>query len=298
MPAMKKIHWFVNIHNDIFKLRRSVATILVFAFCLFQLGGCGVVDKHFATYDGAPRVDVDASKVHDAVPKVEPLHPYGTKDYKVAGRHYHVLKNAKGYVKRGKISWYGSKFHGKATSTQETFNLYAMTAASPELPLPSYVQVTNLSNGKKVVVRVNDRGPFCANRILDLSYVAAKKLGFAESGVAHAEVKAIDPKTWGKNGDAKTLYAENKSKGESLSSKSKQANESRVFLQLGAFAKLDNAKMLLDKATQFINKPVHIEHKSDLYRVQIGPLASSSQGDKLKLFLEQKGFKNVTVIDG
>lgn len=290
---MKKLQGLTDTPNN-----HSVATILAIAFCLAQLSGCGVVSnsggKNFASsYDGPPAVDVDVSKIHDAVPKAEPFHPYGTKDYVLGGRRYHVLKNSKGYNRTGYASWYGSKFHGGETSTQEKFNLYAMTAASPHLPIPSYVQVTNMNNGKKVIVRVNDRGPFHPNRILDLSYAAAKKLGFADRGVAPVKIVAIDPETWGKDqGSApskKVVIARSES----------PMGNSPVFLQVGAFAELDNAKHLSNKINQLIDKhPVHIEHKSDLYRVQIGPIASSSQSNKIKVFLEDNGFDHVTVVGG
>lgn len=275
---------------DVANVRRSVAAIFVFVFCAVQLSGCGVVDKHFTIHDNAPSTDIDVSKVHDAVPKVEPHHPYGTRDYVVGGRHYRVLKTSKGYVKKGMASWYGTKFHGKHTSTQEKFNLYGMTAASPELPLPSYVRVTNLRNGKQIVVRVNDRGPFYGNRIIDLSYVAAKKLGFAGHGVAPVKVEGIDPRTYAK--------AESPSKHEESLSKDKQPSKERVFLQVGAFTKLENAKQLSDKVNELTSNPVQIKHKENLYRVQVGPLASAAQGNKLKNFLEDNGIKQVSVVDG
>ncbi|MBU0744110.1 MAG: septal ring lytic transglycosylase RlpA family protein [Gammaproteobacteria bacterium] len=291
---MKRMNRLLCLYSSTVVLRRDVAAILVFAFCLTQLSGCGVVKQKTPGYDGPPKIDVDPSRVRDAVPRVEPLHPYGTKDYVLKGRHYKVLKSSKGYVKRGYASWYGSKFHGLETSTQERFNLYGMTAASPELPLPSYVQVTNLRNGKKVVVRVNDRGPFYGNRILDLSYAAAKKLGFADHGVAPVKIVAIDPKTWAKdNAVNKPQYA---SKDKELPQPN--LNKSQIFLQLGAFAQLDNAKILSSKVNKIIDRPINIEHKSDLYRVKIGPLASSSQSDQLKSLLEQHGFEDITVIGG
>ncbi|EKD45793.1 MAG: lipoprotein A [uncultured bacterium] len=293
--TMKNSQWFVS--NNIISIRRNVITMAVFIFCLVQLSGCGVIDKRFATHDGAPRVDIDPSKIHDAVPRVEPLHPCGTKDYVLGGRHYKVLKSAKGYVKQGYASWYGSKFHGRQTSTQERFNLYNMTAASPELPLPSYAQVTNLRNGKKVVVRVNDRGPFRYNRVMDLSYAAAKKLGFAESGVAPVKIVAIDPRTWNKNNAEHVNYAQNKATKVTAPKSKYLSKNGRVFLQIGAFAKLDNAKKLSKKVARLINKPSIIEHKSALYHVQIGPLAFS-QGNKLKTLLEQNGFEHVTFVGG
>lgn len=276
----------------------GVATVLAIVFCFTQLSGCGVVGKGSnsrlfpSSYDGPPDIDIETSRLHDAVPKVEPLHPYGTRDYVVNGRRYHVLKTAKGYVKRGYASWYGSKFHGQETSTQEIFNLYGMTAASPELPLPSYAQVTNLHNGKKVIVRINDRGPFCSNRVLDLSYAAAKKLGFGDRGVVPVKIVGIDPKTWSKT----EIHLP--SKEVRVASSSQQAKDSHVFLQVGAFTQINNAKELSARLNKITDKPVQISHKTDLYRVQIGPLVSSSQSDKLKLVLEKHGFENVTVVDG
>jgi rare lipoprotein A len=188
-----------NMDHPKFHMRRNVAVVFMFAFCLTQLSGCGVTGKAPTHHtDGPPSVDiVNVEKISDAVPRVEPYHPYGTRNYVVGGRSYSVLKNAKGYVKSGYASWYGSKFHGRHTSTQERFNLYGMTAASRELPLPSYAKVTNLRNGKTVVVRVNDRGPFHSKRILDLSYAAAKKLDFVDRGTAPVKIEVIDPKAWG-----------------------------------------------------------------------------------------------------
>ncbi|MDR1057073.1 MAG: septal ring lytic transglycosylase RlpA family protein [Coxiellaceae bacterium] len=273
------------------RMQHSLITMLICIFCLTQLSGCGVVHNQGVKHDGPPAVDnIKVSKLKDAVPRVEPLHPYGTRDYVLGGRYYRVLKSAKGYVKRGYASWYGSKFHGRETSTQERYNLYAMTAASPELPLPSYVQVTNLRNGKKIIVRVNDRGPFNAdpNRILDLSYAAAKKLDFVNSGVIPVKIMAIDPTKWG---------AESRTDSKKFA-QTKSIDQKQIFLQIGAFAKLDNAKQLSNKVNAIISKPIRIEHKHDLYRVHIGPLASSHQCDQIKSFLKQNGFDHVTVIGG
>jgi len=136
----------------------------------------------------------DVSKIPEPVPKAEPRAQYGNKSpYSVLGESYRVLPEAKGYVERGIASWYGNKFHGFTTSTFEKYDMYAYSAAHKTLPLPSYAQVTNLENGRTVIVRVNDRGPFVQNRIIDLSYVAAVKLGVWPKGTAMVEVRAIDP---------------------------------------------------------------------------------------------------------
>ena len=281
-------------------MRQAITTILICFFCLAQLSGCGGGHHKYAGPDGAPSAcDMDPAKIRNAVPKSEPYHPYGRKNYVVGGKRYRVLKSSKGYAKRGYASWYGTKFHGKETSTQERFNMYGMTAASRELPLPSYVHVTNLRNGKKVIVKVNDRGPFVQERkrILDLSYAAAKKLGFVEHGVAPVKIVAIDPKTWNKK-KARKPVRKNVVVAKKKDEEPKKLVQNKIFLQVGAFAKLDNAKQLSDEVTKITENPVHIEHKADLYRVHVGPLASSSQSDELKILLEKSGFEQVALVDG
>jgi rare lipoprotein A len=135
-----------------------------------------------------------ADGVPDAVPRVEPRSRYGNPPfYVVFGKRYYVLASSVGYVERGVASWYGPGFHEVNTSTGEPYNMYAMTAAHKTLPLPAYVRVTNLQNGRSIVVRVNDRGPFVGNRIIDLSYTAAYKLDMLRNGTAMVEVRAIDP---------------------------------------------------------------------------------------------------------
>jgi len=140
------------------------------------------------------KVPEKLSDVPDAKPKVEPKSKYGNpKSYVVFGKRYYTKASSKGYVERGLASWYGKKFHGRKTSNGERYNMYAMTAAHKSLPLPTYVRVTNLTNRRSTVVRVNDRGPFHGKRIIDLSYSAARKLGMAAKGIAMVEVRAIDP---------------------------------------------------------------------------------------------------------
>jgi rare lipoprotein A len=144
--------------------------------------------------DGPPGGSVDFSRIPDALPRVEPLSRYGNRPtYEVLGHTYRTLPSSEGYVERGIASWYGTKFHGRPTSSMEPYDLYAMTAAHRSLPLPSYVEVRNLENGRRVVVKVNDRGPFHPNRIIDLSYAAAGKLGILDKGTGLVELRAIDP---------------------------------------------------------------------------------------------------------
>jgi len=141
-----------------------------------------------------PRNAPDVNQIPDAIPREEPRSPYGNPPfYTVGGRRYAVLPSASGYVERGVASWYGTEFHGLRTSTGEPYDMFAMTAAHKTLPLPCYARVTNLSNGRSVVVRINDRGPFIANRIIDLSYSAAARLDMIRSGTAFVELDVLSP---------------------------------------------------------------------------------------------------------
>jgi len=147
--------------------------------------------------DGPPNpgeVPEDLASVPDAVPKDEPKSPYGNPDsYEVLGKRYAVLENAHGFRERGLASWYGKKFHGKRTSSGEPFNMFAMTAAHKTLPIPAYARVTNITNGKSVIVKINDRGPFHSDRIIDLSYAAAVKLDMLGSGSTQVDLEVLDP---------------------------------------------------------------------------------------------------------
>jgi rare lipoprotein A len=154
------------------------------------------LDINRAHKDGAPWWDVDVSRIPDATPTLH-TGPYKANPYSVLGKTYFPLQESKTYVASGTASWYGTKFHGQNTANGEVYDLYGMSAAHKTLPLPSYVKVTNLDNGKAVILRVNDRGPFYSDRIIDLSYAAAKKLGYAETGTARVKVEGIDPQVVG-----------------------------------------------------------------------------------------------------
>ena len=144
--------------------------------------------------DSAPGTPVDTSSVPDAIPKAEARSKYGNPEsYVVFGKRYHVMKDNRVFTQQGIASWYGKKFHGRRTSSGETYDMYAMTAAHKTLILPAYVEVTNLRNGKRVVVKVNDRGPFHENRIIDLSYSAASKLDVIAKGTALVKIRVVGP---------------------------------------------------------------------------------------------------------
>jgi rare lipoprotein A len=185
------------------KLRRALATPLALAglalTMVVGLAGCFSTPRRTAPAPASPAPPVlsvppAAASVPDAIPRLEPRARYGNPPfYDVFGRRYYVLSSSVGYWERGVASWYGPGFHKERTSTGEPYDMYGMTAAHKTLPLPAYVRVTNLQNGRSVVVRVNDRGPFVGNRIIDLSYTAAAKLDMLRNGTAMVEVRAIDP---------------------------------------------------------------------------------------------------------
>lgn len=167
-------------------------TLLLFvsAILLISLAGCASRGDL-----GDDEIPPEIARIPDAVPKVEPLARSGNADsYVVFGKRYHTKKSSRGHVERGVASWYGKPFHGRKTSSGEVYDMYTMSAAHKTLPLPTYARVTNVENGRSVVVRINDRGPFHGERIIDLSYVAGVKLGLKRKGTATVEVRAIEPK--------------------------------------------------------------------------------------------------------
>lgn len=241
--------------------------------------------------DGPPARPVDASLVPDAVPRIEPRSPYGNPTYyEVGGRRYYVMTSSKGYVARGIASWYGTKFHGRRTSSGEPYDMNAMTAAHTTLPIPTYVEVTNLRNGRKVVVKINDRGPFRRNRLIDLSYVAAVKLGITEEGTGLVEVRAIDPGHPLRNAAAKGGEAGGH-----------DAND--LYLQVGAFADRHNAERLSRRVTSLdpgagiqILAGGSDKLNGTVYRVRIGPLSGVQEVDRLTHILNDIGIVDPQVV--
>jgi rare lipoprotein A len=225
----------------------------------------------------------DVSVIPDAVPRFEPRSKNGNPPfYEVLGHRYFVLGSAEGYVERGVASWYGPTFHGVNTAMGEPYDMYGMTAAHKTLPLPAYARVTNLSNGRSVIVRINDRGPFIANRLIDLSYTAAAKLGMLREGTALVEVRAIVPGHDGASSEAVTATV----------AAPKPAAPPALYIQAGAFASAENAQHLLERLqaaglrSAFV-LPSHAVRR--LYRVRVGPVASVSEFDALAARLAQLG---------
>lgn len=246
--------------------------------------------------DSGPAVPPDISALQEPVPRAEPLARYGNRSpYTVLGRSYHVMKSADNYVQRGIASWYGEKFHGRATSSLEPYDMYAFTAAHKTLPLPSYARVTNLDNGRSVVVRVNDRGPFHADRLIDLSYVAAIRIGMHVQGTARVEVRALQPdgSDGGAVADAPATVAGSLRRDAAVS-------DGPVWLQVGSFADRDNARSLvrrLEDAKIRRIKTRRGELRGDrVWRVRIGPFDDRSDAERLAMQLSALGFGPSTIV--
>jgi peptidoglycan lytic transglycosylase len=222
----------------------------------------------------------DINSVPDAVPKDEPRSRRGNPPfYSVLGKRYVVLDSADGYVERGVASWYGPTFHGESTSIGEPYDMYGMSAAHKTLPLPAYARVTNLSNGKSVVVRINDRGPFAKNRIIDLSYTAAAKLDMLRDGTALVEVRTLRPG------------------GDDSLRRSDETPPQTLYVQAGAFSDEANAKRLVQRlqaggiSNCFVRGPQSAGPK--LFRVRAGPVASTAEFDNLAARLAKLGISDV-----
>lgn len=210
--------------------------------------------------------------------------------YEVLGKRYHVLPTSAGYVQRGIASWYGRAFHGLSTSSGETYDMHAMTAAHTTLPLPTWVEVTNLVNGKRVVVKVNDRGPFVDNRLIDLSYAAATALDMVRTGTTRVEVRAVAPPL-DAFGPGPTLAAAPPQPVPSAPPSVAPAE--RMFLQIGAFAEAENAERLVSRlrASGFANSSV-VSAPADtrrLHRVWLGPIRDAAEFDRLDARLRAIG---------
>jgi len=212
-------------------------------------------------------IPAEIENIPDPVPRSEPKSARGNPPfYNVLGKRYFVLDSAEGYHERGVASWYGPGFHAASTSNGERYDMYAMTAAHKTLPLPSYVQVTNLRNGKNVIVRVNDRGPFKDGRIIDLSYSAASKLGMLKEGTVFVEVRALTPV-------------------QKASPPPPPPPTSDLYVQAGAFATESNATRLLGQlrakgvADAFVRAD-EVDGKT-FYRVRVGPLPNVNEFDKV-----------------
>lgn len=227
-----------------------------------------------AITDGPPLTDIDPDQIEEVLPRDEPLSKYGNQSpYSVLGETYVILPTARGFKQSGLVSWYGRKFHGQRTSSGELFNMFSMTAAHRYLPIPTYVRVTRKDTGQSIIVKVNDRGPFHSDRVMDLSWAAAHKLGIDTMGTSEALIEALDPSEL-----QPTLSASGR-----LHNAEKTTSEHTFFVQVASFNGLSAAAQLQSRLLQIVYAPVTITHSDDsrrtFHRVQVGPFANSDDAE-------------------
>jgi len=251
----------------------------VLAVLIWSLAGCGSAPVRPSTSsapssggyyldDGPgdnPPANLDA--IPDAVPRHEPLHRFANRSYVALGKTYVPLTERRAHREEGLASWYGRRFHGRNTASGEPYDMYAMTAAHPILPIPSYARVTSLDNGKSVVVRINDRGPFHKGRVIDVSYTAAYKLGLTSQGSGRVRVESIDPGVFDVSGAGLPLG---------------------LYVQVGAFSQADNARQMREQVRSRLGLEDHrvqVVTSNELHRVQVGPYGSevAAERDLLRL---------------
>ena len=259
---------------------RTPSNLLAPALVSVLLAACSVKD-------GAPdsKYAKKWDEIPNAVPRDEKKSKYGNPaSYEVFGKRYYVLDSSEGFKQKGLASWYGTKFHGQRASSGETYNMYAMTAAHKTLPLPTYVEVKNLENGRKAVVKVNDRGPFHDGRIIDLSYAAATKLGVVATGTAPVEIRAI--------GNEKEPVA-------GVDDKYIDEN-GKLFVQIAAFNTEENALKLIEdlREKKFHSVRIHVDNNKGklLYRVRIGPVPTDNVAEKVLAQLKEINLNNAKII--
>ncbi|WP_444984169.1 septal ring lytic transglycosylase RlpA family protein [Halomonas mongoliensis] len=279
--------------------------------------------------DAYPVAPPDVSRVPDAVPRLEPLSRGGNRStYEVWGKTYSVLPDARGYARQGTASWYGEKFHGYATSNGEIYDMYKMTAAHRSLPLPSFVRVTSLENGRSVIVRVNDRGPFHNDREIDLSYAAAARLDILDRGTGRVKVEAIDVEQWlaenggaegrARNGAAPVAPPARQAAGQVAAvpaspaaaspadgrpadgspADGRPADGSPIYLQIAALGSAESARALQSRLEAELSRPVRVAASAGTHRVQVGPLASADQVEPLRGELRRAGFEQSFIVNG
>lgn len=262
-------------------LRHNAAGLALSAL----LAGCSWVASPPgpAVTDSAPKRQIHPDTIADAVPRREVITASGNKSpYMVFGRQYELLTDYRGYREQGIASWYGTKFHGRLTSNGEVYDLYKMTAAHKTLPIPVYVKVTNLENGRSVVVRVNDRGPFHGDRLIDLSYAAAVKLGYAEKGTARVEIAVIDLDNRPAGGGGQPVVA-----------------SPRYFLQVGAFQVKGAALRLQSELAGQHELPVQVslsEGKPLYHRVRVGPFTDFLEAERVRRTLQRNNYGLASIV--
>jgi rare lipoprotein A len=260
---------------------------------IFSLAACANNSPQPASTAPQP-----AASAPSASPAAPPRSDRGNPPfYEVLGKRYHVLPTSAGYVQRGVASWYGRDFHGLSTSSGERYDMHAMTAAHTTLPLPTWVEVTNLENGKRVVVRVNDRGPFVDNRLIDLSFAAATQLDMVRNGTARVEVRAVGAPLEGVRQEV--AFASTEQSLGVLPAAAAVPTE-QMFVQVGAFSQRDNAERLMQRlrTSGFPNPSLVSEAQArrEMHRVRLGPIRDSVEFDQVNARLRSMGVSGARLV--
>lgn len=281
------------------------STIVFVASVLLAACANNVSNKSNSRYsmkqDIAPNFDYGEITYNEVIPTFEPYNIWTSRPYKVLGAYYTPLQSGKGHEETGNASWYGQKFHGHKTANGEVFDMFALTAAHKTLPLPSFVRVTNLKNNKSVVVRVNDRGPFHDDRVLDLSYGAAKKLGYHKQGVAKVKVEVIHINEGGDVtiGKGPTQYAQDSNimiaQGAVIDQTViDQADtnpfNSGLFVQVMALQSSDKAESLATGLSNLLQVNTQVPMVDNIYKLQLGPLKNEQKAKRIIEELKKIGF--------
>ncbi|MEL7450490.1 MAG: septal ring lytic transglycosylase RlpA family protein [Pseudomonadota bacterium] len=271
--------------------RQRAAVIAMATVVALLSAGCGQAVRD----DGPPPVAPKPGEAAEPTPRAEPYSRGGNPPfYEVFGKRYYVLPSHHGYKAEGVASWYGKKFHGRLTSNGEVFDMYAISAAHKTLPIPTFARVTNLRNGKTVVVRINDRGPFVNNRLIDLSYAAAQKLDMVRDGTTLVSVEAISMESMI---EAPPIAPVMETAAEQATAPAPAAQETNapVYVQVGAFAEAGNAERLAARLT--LSGIDNVFVRSDpgdgmaVYRVRFGPVQSIEDYDRSIALLDSMGIK-------
>ncbi len=276
---------FANSLFSVLNNKQKGRNVFLFFITTLFITSCGEIK------DSAPvNYTKQWHEIPDAVPVSVKPSKYGNPgSYAVFGKTYYVMDSAEGFKQKGIASWYGNKFHGQRTSSGEEYNMYAMTAAHKTLPIPAFVEVTNIDNGRKAIVKVNDRGPFHAGRIIDLSYAAATKLGVAQTGTANVTIRVI------------TSEADKNRRRSGTFVESPVTESDKLYVQVAAFSTEENALQHLGElqGEGFNDVRLHIESKKGkaVYRVRIGPLPTEYVAKKVLSQLKQNNHNNLKIVN-
>ena len=248
---------------------------------LLLIAGCAPSGRYYQQHDSAPKVIPNQVTTTDATPAYEPYYKATLRPYTIRGIYYRPLDSAKGYSAQGGASWYGQKFHGHRTANGEIYDMYQMSAAHKTLPLPSFVRVSNLTNGKQVVVRVNDRGPFHSGRVIDLSYAAALKLDMLKTGTTQVKIDVIHVDesgqiTVGRQPIIPQVIDNNSQK--------------QMFIQVAALQNKNQIDKMANGLKMLYQRPYQAKFEQNVYKLRLGPINDESDAEQLLDDLKNNGY--------